>query len=78
MRRFNILYLAIPLVVYAMMVIYRSVNRSSASFYGVAENQETEINLEHDATVGNIYVTQGQFVTKGTLLLEVKRSYARL
>jgi len=74
MRRFNILYLAIPVVIYAMMVVYRSVNRSSASFYGVAENQETEINLEHDATVGKIYVTQGQFVTKGTLLLDVKRS----
>ena len=74
MRRFNILYLTIPLVLYGLLVIYRGVNRSSASFYGVAENQETEINLEHDATVGHIYVTQGQFVTKGTLLLEVKRS----
>jgi len=74
MRRFNILYLTIPLVLYGLLVIYRGVNRSSASFYGVAENQETEINLEHDATVGKIYVTQGQFVNKGTLLLEVRRS----
>src|SRR5690242_17710141 len=74
MRRFNILYLSIPIVLYGLMLIYRGVNRSTASFFGVAENQETEINLEHDATVGNIYVTQGQFVTKGTLLLEVRRS----
>jgi len=73
MRRFNILYLAIPIILYALMLIYRSVNRSTASFYGVAENQETEINLEHDATVNAIYVTQGQFVTKGTLLLDVTR-----
>jgi len=74
MRRINILYLAIPLVLYGLLMIYRGVNRSTASFFGVAENQETEINLEHDATVGHIYVTQGQFVTKGTLLLEVRRS----
>ena len=74
MRRINILYLAIPLLLYGMMLVYRSVNRSSASFYGVAENQETEINLEHDATINAIYVTQGQFVTKGTLMLDVTRS----
>jgi len=74
MRRFNIIYLAIPIILYGLMLIYRSVNRSTASFYGVAENQETEINLEHDATVNTIYVTQGQFVTKGTLLLDVRRS----
>jgi len=54
MRRINILYLAIPLLLYGMMLVYRSVNRSSASFYGVAENQETEINLEHDATINAI------------------------
>ncbi|MEP6647995.1 MAG: biotin/lipoyl-binding protein [Saprospiraceae bacterium] len=51
-----------------------SLNRSSTSFFGVAENQETEINLEHEATVNTINVTEGQFVSKGTLLMEVSWS----
>jgi len=74
MRRFNILYLSIPVILYGLFVIYHGLNRSSASFFGVAENQETEINLDHDATVNTIHVTQGQFVSKGTLLLEVTRT----
>jgi multidrug resistance efflux pump len=74
MRRFNVLYIAIPILLFGLYVIYKGLNRSSASFFGVAENQETEINLEHDATVDSIFVTQGQFVTKGTLLLKVTRT----
>jgi multidrug resistance efflux pump len=74
MRRFNILYLTIPVIFFGLVLIYQNLNRSTANFYGVAENQETEINLEHDATVNTIYVTQGQFVTKGTLLLDVTRT----
>ncbi|MCC6460886.1 MAG: efflux RND transporter periplasmic adaptor subunit [Saprospiraceae bacterium] len=74
MRRFNILYLAIPLVIWALFSIYRHLNRGTASFYGVAENQETQINLDNDVTVNRIFVTPGQFVRKGTLLLEVTRS----
>ena len=74
MRRFNIFYLAIPIILLGLTLIYKNLNRSSASFYGVAQNQETEINLEHDATVNTIFVKQGQFVNKGTLLLEVTRT----
>lgn len=74
MRRINLLYLSIPVMLYILLVIYYSLNRSTASFFGVAENQETQINLEHACAVNKIHVTQGQFVSKGTLLLEVSRS----
>jgi multidrug resistance efflux pump len=40
----------------------------------VAENEETQINLEHACSINQIYVSQGQFVSKGTLLLDVTRT----
>ena len=72
--RINILYWAIPLVVWALFSIYQYLSRGSVSFYGVAENQETQINLDHPVTVNRIYFTQGQFVSKGALLMEVTRT----
>lgn len=74
MRHINLLYLVIPLAVWALCSIYGYLNRSTASFYGVAENQETQINLDYPVTVNKIYVTQGQFVQKGALLIEVTRT----
>lgn len=72
--RINILYWIIPLVAWALFSIYQYLSRGSASFYGVAENQETQINLDHPVTVNRIYYTQGQFVSKGALLMEVTRT----
>lgn len=74
MRRFNLLYFIIPLAVWGLFAIFRYLNRSTASFYGVAENRETQINLDYPVTVNRIHVSQGQFVSKGTLLLEVTRN----
>lgn len=74
MRRFNVLYVVIPLAIWGLFAIFRYLNRSTASFYGVAENRETQINLDYPVTVNRIHVTQGQFVVKGTLLLEVTRN----
>ncbi len=74
MRRINILYLSLPLVIWALIAIFQYLNRGTASFYGVAENQETQINLDHAVIVNRIPVTPGQFVTKGTLLLELTRT----
>src|SRR5690242_9126941 len=71
--RFNLLYLSIPVMFYILYLIYSNLNRSSASFFGVAENQETQINLEHASTVNEILVTEGAFVSKGTLLMKVTR-----
>lgn len=73
MRRFNILLLFVALVIAALAYMYRNLNRSHVSFFGVAENQETQINLEHASTVNLIHVTEGEFVSKGKLLLEVTR-----
>ncbi len=74
MRRLNLLYLTVPLAAYFLLLIYKGLNRNTAGFYGVAENQEIPINLEHSCTILNVPVTEGQFVTKGTLLMEVLRT----
>lgn len=74
MRRLNLLFLFIPLILFLLLIIYRGINRDSSNFFGVAENQETQINLEHEATVNKITVSDGEFVTKGTLLMEVSWS----
>lgn len=74
MRRINLLYLTVPLAAFLLFLIYKGLNRNTAGFYGVAENQETPINLEHSCTILNILVTEGQFVAKGTLLMEVRRT----
>lgn len=73
MRRINILFISIPLLLLFMLVVVKYLNRSTANFYGVAENEETQINLEHACTVNRIYVIQGQYVSKGALLLDVTR-----
>lgn len=43
-------------------------------FYGIANNQELNINLENSANVKSILITPGQSVSKGDILLEVTRS----
>jgi multidrug resistance efflux pump len=71
LRRINLLYLSIPLTAVLIFQIYKHLGRSTASFYGFAENKETEINIDYDVTVRRVHVQPGQFVRKGTLLLEV-------
>jgi multidrug resistance efflux pump len=73
LRRINLLYLAIPFLCWGLWGIFKHISRSTATFYGFAENNETSINLDHPLVVNKIYVKPGQFVTKGTLMLEVSR-----
>lgn len=73
-RSINLLYIAIPFVGWALWSIFSSVNHSASAFYGFAENKETSINLDHDLLVHQIYVKPGQFVKKGTLLMQVSRT----
>jgi len=73
-RKINLLYIAIPFVGWGLWSIFSQVSHSAHAFYGFAENKETSINLDHDLLVHRIYVKPGQFVKKGTLLLEVSRT----
>jgi multidrug resistance efflux pump len=74
MRRFNFLFLFMLLAAVALYAIYNGLHRNTVNFYGVAENQETQINLEHASRIKTIYVTNGEFVSGGKLLMDVTRS----
>lgn len=71
MRRPNILYFAIIIVLYAVLHINWNYVKHTGTFYGFAENKETEINLNHPVLVHQVLVTPGQDVAKGDLLMEV-------
>jgi multidrug resistance efflux pump len=71
--RFNLIYLILPVATWGLFHIYHIYSVQSTSFYGMAENKETQINLDHDLLVHKIHVAPGQSVRKGDLLLEVAR-----
>jgi multidrug resistance efflux pump len=73
LRKINLLYVAIPFLLWGLWGIFKSISRSTASFYGFAENKETSINLDHALTVHKLHIKPGQFVKKGELMMEVSR-----
>ncbi|HHM21968.1 MAG TPA: hypothetical protein ENJ20_08080 [Bacteroidetes bacterium] len=74
MKKINLIYLALIPVLFGIFYINWNYARHSVVFYGFAENKETEINHEFPVQVNRIYVTPGQFVKKGDLLMEVAHS----
>jgi multidrug resistance efflux pump len=75
MKKINILYwLIFPALIYGIVKISQNFSHQADTFYGFAENKETQITLEHPIAVNRIAVTQGQFVKKGEILMEVTRT----
>lgn len=74
MKKFNLVYiLAFIVFLFLSMSLTLRENRS-ITFYGFAENKETEINMESPIEIEKIYVTTGQKVKKGEVLLDVLSS----
>lgn len=73
MRYFNVFYLLVILVGLALWRINASMNKEIVSFYGFAENKETEINFNYAVAVGQIHVVEGQMVKKDAPLLDMYR-----
>lgn len=48
-------------------------NKEVVTFYGFAENKETEINFNYSVAVGKIHVSPGELVEEGAPLLEMFR-----
>ena len=78
MKRINLLYLVVIILIATLMLINQRFNKQTLMFYGFAENKETEINLDHAIEVKKILVTPGQEVSKNTPLVEVVRSSLNL
>lgn len=74
MKKYNLIYIAAFFVFLFLLISLFLRMDSSVTFYGFAENKETEINMESPVEVIDIFVTTGQKVKKGTVLLEVLSS----
>ena len=74
MKKFNLVYVTALLVILLLFASLTLKLDNSVTFYGFAENKETEINMENPIEVKRIHVTTGQKVKKGTVLLDVSSS----
>jgi multidrug resistance efflux pump len=71
MKKFNLIYI-VAFLVFVILVVSLTVKLdTSVTFYGFAENKETEISMENDVEIKDIHVTTGQKVKKGEMLLDV-------
>ncbi|MEM6320704.1 MAG: hypothetical protein AAF960_23750, partial [Bacteroidota bacterium] len=77
MRYINVFYISILLVGIALWQLNRSMGKEVVTFYGFAENKETEINYNYSVVVGKIHVSPGQRVKQGTPLLDMYRINAK-
>jgi len=73
MRYLNIFYLFVIIVGLLLWRLNSSINKEVVTFYGFAENKETEINFNYSVAVGKIHVSPGELVEEGTPLLEMYR-----
>jgi multidrug efflux pump subunit AcrA (membrane-fusion protein) len=71
MKKFNLIYIVAFTVLIVLLLSLTIKFDRSVTFYGFAENKETEISMENPVEVMKIYVTTGQKVEKGTVLLNV-------
>ncbi len=77
MKHINIYYIAIIGIGLLLWNIDSQHGGEIASFYGFAENKETEINFNYPVVVGGIKVRPGEFVKQGTPLIDLYRIKAK-
>ncbi len=74
MKKFNLAYGVAFAIVIVLLFCMAFDMDDSVTFYGFAENKETEINMENSTEIKRIHVTTGQKVKKGTVMLDVVSS----
>lgn len=71
-------YYLVALLIGAGIFWYDARYRTTvSSFFGFAENLETEVNFNYPVIVNKIFVKEGQFVAKDEVLLHLQRVRAR-
>ncbi len=73
MKKVNVFYLSLVPLGVLLFVFFAMQTRETVAFYGFAETNETEINYNHPVVVDKIRVTPGQYVTQGTVLMNLSR-----
>ena len=76
-QHFNLFYLSILLVGAALWYIQSSFQQPVISFFGFAENKETEINFNYAVAIGDIRVQPGAAVQAGDTMLIMYRIRAK-
>lgn len=71
--RFNPLYIIIIIVLFVILKMNWDFRNKIYTFYGFAQNKETEINFEESLFIESIRVTRGEFVMEGDTLLVAVR-----
>ena len=71
MKKFNLIYLVAVIICVLLLYSLFFKADSTVTFYGFADNKETEISMENAIEVEKIFVTVGQKVEKGSPLLNV-------
>lgn len=74
---FNVFYLLVIITGLILWRINASMNKAVVTFYGFAENKETEINFNYPVAVEKIHVLPGEMVQAGTPLLDIYRIKAK-
>ena len=74
MTRLNLHFIAVFIILLALILFSWQYGNETFVFFGFSENKEMEIRLEHPVSIGNIHVTAGKKVKKGEPLFEVTRS----
>ena len=74
MHRINIHYITVFITFIATVIFYKQFGNETFVFFGLSENKEMEIRVEHPATIEHIYITPGSRVNKGDLLMEVTKA----
>ncbi len=73
MKYINLFYIAILMIAVSLFLLQKKHKSNIISFYGYAENKETEINFNHPVQVKKIHVLPGQQIKKDTPILDVIR-----
>lgn len=72
MKQFNFLYWVLaPLLITGLFFISKKLRISYKEYFGYAENRHSEINLDKDVIISDIFVQMGQHVKKGQPLMKV-------
>lgn len=74
MKKVNLIYVAIIPLVFTLFQLSKRYQQSGAFFYGFAENKETDLSHDLPVKVLKIFVSPGQSVSKGEVLMEVEQS----
>ena len=72
--KINFHLIAVLAVLITLVMVNWQYGNETFVFFGFAENKEMEIRVDHPCTVQNIYITPGNKVKKGDILMEVTRS----